>query len=192
MNKTHTSNRISSTATAVIWASTIAAAMGTIFVAYVIGLAAVDPAEFFNSMFEEFGLDQKLSDLPSPQNEPGTFYSLGVAALWLVTDVIGLVLLLSIRMLFVSIKSEGVFTHMTAKRVRRIGWLIFSLAPASIFLNAACAILVHLLVTPNSIHGQIGLSDTDMYALVVGLTVVAFGHIMVDATSLSEENKAFV
>jgi len=97
-----------------------------------------------------------------------------------------------VRRLFAGIRARGVFTDKTAQRLRRTGWLVFAIGPASVVVNAAATMLMSLWRDTGALRGSVSISDADIYAMVVGLVIVAVGHIMVDAARLEAENRAFV
>lgn len=113
------------------------------------------------------------------------------------TDVLGFWFCCVAYALFKGFRVDGVFTLKAALRLRKIGWLIFVLAPVSI-LSELLGILALTCLSncgnaiADDVRITLSLNDTDVYALVIGLLIIAVGHIFVEAVRLSEENEAFV
>lgn len=59
-------------------------------------------------------------------------------------------------------------------------------------INATCTLLLGLWQAPARVNIEIGVDDADLYAAVLGLVIVALGHMMVDATAIDAEICAFV
>lgn len=112
--------------------------------------------------------------------------------LWLAVDWLGLLMLLNVRALFAELLHGGIFAHIIALRLRRIGLIILAMAPVSIVSETLAGVLVSAWHTGNQARGAIGIEDTDVYAIVIGLVITAVSHIMIEAAKLSEENQAFV
>lgn len=177
--------KIQRTATIGIWLSTGAVAVALTVIFYFLATAFSDSDMLARELSAQLDLDPALTQLP-------TSHAVLAAALWLVMDVIGVVLLMTVRQLFVGIKTIGIFTPQSALQLRRIGWMLFALGPVSIILNALTGTLMQYWANPNSLSIEIALEDTDVYAIVIGLVIVAVAHIMVSAAQLSEDHKAIV
>lgn len=127
-----------------------------------------------------------------------TFAGRAVAlAFWFMTDAIGFWFCCVAFALFKGFRGEGVFTLKAALRLRKIGWLIFALAPVSILSETIGVFAVTCLnncgnAIADDVRVKVSLNDTDVYALVIGLLIIAVGHIFVEAVRLSDENEAFV
>lgn len=177
--------RLHSTATAGVWLTT----------AVLVVLIGVIGFFFWTSLTDSDALARLLSDqldLDGPAPLLGTGQAVLVLVLWLVSDLMALLMLLQARALFVGIRARGIFTEATARRLRRIGWLVFAIGPVAVLMNMFTSVLLNHWRDPTGIHGALAIDDTDFYAMVLGLVIVAVGHIMVDATRLDAENRAFV
>jgi len=177
--------RLHRTANWGIWLASAAMAVLAVFIGYMLWTALRDADGLARMLTGEL-------DLPGPAPLLGRLQALGVTVLWLVTDVIGFALMWQVRRLFAGIRARGVFTDKTAQRLRRTGWLVFAIGPASVVVNAAATMLMSLWRDTGALRGSVSISDADIYAMVVGLVIVAVGHIMVDAARLEAENRAFV
>ena len=99
--------------------------------------------------------------------------------------------------LFRGFRRGGVFNLQSALRLRKIGWIIFALAPVSMLSEALGTLAVTCLSNcgndiADDVRISVSFDDTDVYALVIGLLIVAVGHIFVEAVRLSDENEAFI
>lgn len=142
--------------------------------------------------------DETASGLATALGAELTAENVGPVALWLaaifrsLTDLVGVMILLTAHGLFRAYRSGAVFAPEATGRVSRIGALLVALAPASV-IGDMLAILA--LTSANAVGERqltIGFDDMDLYAIVLGLIVVAAGIIMTEAARLSEENKSFV
>lgn len=149
----------------------------------------------WTSLSDPDGLSRLLSDqleMMGPAPLLSTGQAMGLTLLWLLTDFLGLVMLLQTRALFSGIRAMGIFTHTTAQRLRRIGWLVFALGPASVAMHMGSTALLSYWRDPTGLDVTLNIDDSDFYAMVIGLVIVAVGHIMVDATRIDAENRSFV
>ncbi|MFT5796809.1 MAG: hypothetical protein ACI84R_000862 [Candidatus Azotimanducaceae bacterium] len=178
-------DKIQRTATIGICLSTIAAGMGLVFIFYVLAWAIRDQAALATDLSSQLDLSQPVNSLTQMQ-------AIIATSIWIITDILGVVMLMTIRQLFVGIKTIGIFTQLSALQLRRIGWLLFSLGPVSMVLNAVTGSLMRYWAESTKISVSVSLEDADVYAIVIGLVIVAVGHIMVSAAQLSEEHKAIV
>ena len=116
---------------------------------------------------------------------------------WLMTDALGLWFCCIAFALFRGFRDSGVFTLEASLRLRRIGWIIFALSPVRILSRALGSGAVSCLYNcgdaiKDNVRISVSIDDTDIYAVVIGLLIVAVGHIFIEAVRLSEENEAFV
>lgn len=141
-------------------------------------------------LIEEMDLKHYLSELDFVGRAIGLFF-------WLLPDALGLWFCCVAFVLFRGFRNNGVFTIDAALRLRKIGWLIFLLAPVTTVSETLGGLI---LTCMNNCRNEIAddvvisvsLEDTDIFALVIGLLIVAVGHIFVEAVRVSEENDAFV
>lgn len=180
-----TAARITRLAHIGIWLSTAAAGLALTVIFYFAATALSDPSMLARELSAQLGLDPVVTTLSQGQ-------AASVTALWLVVDVLGVVLLMSVRQLFVGIRKMGLFTHVSAMQLRRIGGLLLAMAPISILLNAATGTLMQYWAKPTGLRIEISLEDADVYAVVIGLVIVAVGHIMVLAARMSDDHRAIV
>lgn len=177
--------KIAATARAGVWFSTLTLSLAFIFMGYFLALSISDPDRLGATLADQLTLGAAPA-LSLAQ-------ALLASALWLITDMMGVAMMLLIRQLFAGIRDgSGIFTEITALLLRRIGWVLVLIAPASMIVNSATGTLLRYWADPTGLSITLTFEDADMYAIIVGLVLVAFGHIMVDAARLAEENKAFV
>lgn len=141
-------------------------------------------------LLKAFGISDVVASLDFKGRAVAAFF-------WLMTDVLGLWLCCVAFTLFKGFRDFGVFTLEAAKRLRKIGWIIFAFSPVIILSNAFGTMAVSCLYNCNdsiedNVRLSVSLDDTNVYAIVIGLLIVAVGHIFVEAVRLSEENEAFV
>ena len=141
-------------------------------------------------LIAELGLKSYLSELSLAGRAIGLFF-------WLMTDVLGLWFCCVAFTLFRGFRTGGVFTLNAALRLRKIGWLVFLLSPVSTLSETLGSLALTCLSNcgneiADNVAITISLNDTGVYALVIGLLIVAVGHIFVEAVRLSEENNSFV
>lgn len=177
--------RLLNTAQWGVWLSACVALLLSAVIGYFLWLALSDPDGAARLLVDQLDLNGHAPLLSRTQ-------ALLAAGLWLLTDLLALAMLVQSCALFAGIRANGMFTLQTASRLRRIGWLVFALGPASVVVNALTSILINHWRTPGGLHGDLSIEDVDFYAMVVGLVIVAVGHIMVEATRIDTENKAFV
>jgi hypothetical protein len=177
--------RLKTTAKAGVWLSTFVLLILMSVIGYMVWKAVADPDQLSRIMTDQLGLMSPAPLLERPQ-------ALSLTALWLLTDMIAIAFLWQTRALFLGIDAHGICTQTTARRLRRIGWLVFAIGPASVVINLLSTMLLGFWRNREKLSGSIEISDTDFYAMVVGLVIVAVGHMMVDAARLDAENRAFV
>jgi tetrahydromethanopterin S-methyltransferase subunit E len=178
-------NRLQITAKIGVFLSTFVMALLCLMIAYMMWQAIADPDHLSIIMSDQL-------DLLAPAPLLGTVQALLLTAFWITTDLIALSFLGQTRSLFIGIRRCGVFTTATALRLRRIGWLVIAIGPVSVVVNLCATMMLGYWRDPTTLTGSIEISDSDFYAVVVGLVIVAVGHIMVDAARLDAENRAFV
>lgn len=124
--------------------------------------------------------------------------SLSGVKLWIIVlitsiqSILGFVLFLTVRALFIGIRTMGVFVQSTARRLRIIGWTVFAMAPASILTGLIATALTHWWADHSEFTVQVSIAGTDVYAVVIGLLLVVVSQIMLEAIRIHEENGAFV
>lgn len=178
-------DRLQTTATVGVWLTSAVLILLSGVILFFLWTALSNSGEAARILAGQLSMDEPAPMLSVPK-------ALLLTLLWLITDAVAFVMLLQIRALFVGIRARGVFTTMTAERLRRIGWLVFVIAPLGVLVNMCASMLLHHWRDPTELHGSISMSDGDFYAMVVGLVIIAVGHIMVDASRLDAENRAFV
>lgn len=178
--------KIAATARAVVWFSTLAFCLALLFAVYFIFLSISDPQQLGQKLAGELELDIDSLDLT-------TASALLASLIWLTTDVMAVAMIVLIRQLFAGIRrGTGIFTQKTAVRLRRVGWVLVLLVPVSAIVDGIARALLRYWADPTGITFGVGFKDGDLFAIILGLMLVALGHIMVDAAHLAEENKAFV
>lgn len=178
-------DKIQFTARIGIWCSTAALCLLVAASGYVIWMALSDTPAFVREVQLELDLTGEGPDLSTGQ-------ALIVALAWLATYAVGGLMIWTIRAMFTGIRRDGVFTLDTARRIRRIGWLFFSLFPASTLVVTAEVAMMTYWNDRSELVMMVGLEEADIYSILLGLVLVALGHIMTNAVQISNENKAFV
>lgn len=179
-------SKIAATARAGVWFSTLAIGLAMVFAAYFIFLSLTDPQMLGRELAEELELDIGALRLT-------TASALLASLIWLTTDFLAVAMMVLIRQLFAGIREgSGIFTQMTAIRLRRVGRVLVLIVPVSMIVDGVAGAILRYWADPTGITFGIGFEDSDIYAIILGLMLVALGHIMVDAAHLAEENKAFV
>lgn len=167
------------------WIAALAIAIFTIAMSLFVGAIA-------------WGLPEAVSeiavatDLPPDAMPPAAWQRAVTALTWIVPDLFGLAMMLLAFSMFRNFRRDNALTLGTAKRLRTIGWCILAIAPSRMIFDTLTISLFTAWAAPG--HGviSVGLEDTDIYAVLIGLIIVATGHIMVQAVEYSDENKSFV
>lgn len=185
MTNPETSRRLDITAKWGAWIVDLTLAVLLAAFAYGLWMLVSDPDQTASDLAEALGATLTAERVSAP--------ALWLAALfWCLTDIVGVMILLSARALFREYRHGRVFAPDATRRLSRIGALLVAMAPASVIGD----MLAILALTSANAAGErqltIGFDDTDLYAIVLGLIVVAAGIIMTEAVRLSEENKSFV
>lgn len=178
-------DRLHRTATAGVWLSTLVLFLLLGVLTFFVTTSLTDGDELSRLLTDQLGLTSPAPLLNSAQ-------AFGLTLLWMITDVLALIMLVQIRTLFIGIRRRGIFTDQTARRLRRIGWLLFAIGPGNVLVNAGVSMLLGYWRDPTGFHLSISVDDGDFYAMVIGLVIVAVGHIMIDANRIESENRAFV
>lgn len=181
--------RIATTTTAVIWLSAFAAGLSLAFSVIMIWFGGSDPLGFFTAILPEF--DFPNSDTP-PTTDPAAWQGVAVASLWMLPDLWGCFLFLRVRRLFLGIRARGVFQSGTADGVWQVGWILTLLAAVLLVCETLTAMALSYFAFQDGVSVEVSLEDTHLYCVIIGLVIMALGRVMVDATRLSEENRAFV
>lgn len=178
--------KIAATARAGVWFSTLALCLAVVFAVYFVFLSISDPQELGREIARQ--LDLEIGSLRLT-----TASALLASLIWLTTDFMAVAMMFLIRQLFAGIREgTGIFTQKTAIRLRRIGWVLVLIVPVSMIVNGVSGAILRYWADPTGINLSLAFQDSDIYAIILGLMLVALGHIMVDAAHLAEENKAFV
>ncbi|MEM6339853.1 MAG: DUF2975 domain-containing protein [Pseudomonadota bacterium] len=177
--------KILRTASIGMWASTIAAGIWLFIIFYYLYFAQTDPdwlaAEVRNSL-EGDNLPETWS------RSKATLFSIPMLA----TTILEVITLLNIRRMFIGVRRKGVFTIETASTLKRIGWLVIALAPVGIFAAVWTNAIAHFTTDPIHISVKLGVNNSDLQAIVIGLVVLSVGHMMMSAVEMKQENAAFV
>ena len=177
--------KILRTASIGMWTSTIAAGIWLFIIFYYLYFAQTDPdwlaAEVRNSL-EGDNLPETWS------RSKATLFSVPMLATTILEDIT----LLNIRRMFIGVRRKGVFTIETASTLKRIGWLVIALAPVRIFAAIWTNAIAHFTTDPIHISVKLGVNNSDLQAIVIGLVVLSVGHMMMSAVEMKQENAAFV
>ena len=158
-------------------------------------LAAVTAFLFVPMLFGGAGtlahLQDQLDMAPSPI-VISVWQRIFVVVLLLIPLGLGAAMLLVLRSLFSGIRKHGFFTTAAAVHLKRVGWILIAMVPVGFLVEG----LGTMAMTMNQPDGKrsisLSLNDTDVYALVIGLTIVILSKILLEGVQLLEENKAFV
>lgn len=153
--------------------------------AFFIYLAIFDTSKF------DLLLRENLVGRDIPVTIDGTSRSL-IFTVGLFSVFLALCVFENARRLFAAFRGGRVFTFEVAKRISRIGWAIFAIAPVAVLSRTLNTIVLTFGNTEGQRQLSIGFNHTDIYAIVVGLMLVTLGRILHEATIISNENKSFV
>lgn len=184
-NDKELAQKIQATARIGIWLSTLTVLLISGAGIYFVWLSLTDPATFAHEVQLELDLTGPVPDISSKQ-------ALLVTAIWLVAYVVGMAIVWTIRSMFVGICNHGIFTVETAHRIRRCGWLVISLFPVSTLLIGVETALITYWSSASEPALVFVANEADIHSVLLGLVLVALGHIMANAVLISNENKAFV
>lgn len=106
--------------------------------------------------------------------------------------IIGIYIFYQASLLFKQYKIGRVFTYQAASRLNRIGWAILSLAPIGILVETLTILALTLYNPAGGKQLAIGISETEVYAVILGLLLVTLAKILHEAAIISEENQAIV
>ncbi|MEW7007613.1 DUF2975 domain-containing protein [Lentilitoribacter sp. EG35] len=96
------------------------------------------------------------------------------------------------RRLFHQYKSKRVFTHDAAARLNRMGWALVALAPVGVLVKTFTILALTLYNGPGDKHLAFGISENEVYAIILGLLLITLAKILHEAAIISDENQAFV
>ncbi len=178
-------NPIHRTASWGIWVSTGALCLAAFFLGFYLWWAVTGRTDFRAELLSQLDISHPVEAYSGWQFAIGTI-------LWMIVDMMGVWMLWKIRRLFIAIRHGGMFSPDTAQLLRSIGWIVFALGPLSIFSLAIASTVMNFFLVQTGFSISIAIEDTDVYAMVIGLVIVALGHIMLEATRLNDENRAFV
>ncbi len=167
-----------------MWVSAVMILLGIGSQVYLLLNAIGASSSHLALLLGELGITYEVGPMPSGQ-------VLLITLLWISTDILGLFFLWQVHLLFRSFLGPQVFTADVQRRMRSIGWIIFSMAPVNILSTCIAGMFVSVWHT-NSLRVTIGIDSANIYAIIIGLVIAAVSHIMLEASRLSDENKAFV
>ena len=179
------SPRVANLAKAGEIASTVGAVLSCGIPVYLIGSLVTGSPIIDDVLTEGF-------ELTSPVGELGLFQRAVALLLWLLPIFLGLAMLVIARNLFAGFRRSGVFTQNATRQLRHIGWLLVATFPVRLISEGFGTLVASLANDPGNRLFSLSLGDADVYAIVVGLTIVVVSHIHGEAIQLAEENRAFV
>ena len=94
--------------------------------------------------------------------------------------------------LFREYMSGRVFTFEAAKKLNKIGWAVAALAPLEILSETLAVLALTIYNPPGQRQLSIGISETEIYAIILGLLLVTLAKILHEAAVISEENQAII
>ena len=167
-----------------VWVSAVTILLAIGSQVYVLVSALSADQAFVTLLLAELGITLPVDTLSPSQ-------LLLITLLWISTDILGLYFLFQVHLLFRSFLRPHLFTADVQRRMRCIGWIIFSMAPVSILSTCIAGMFVSVWKT-DSLRISIGIDGANVYAIIIGLVIAAVSHIMLEASRLSDENRAFV
>ena len=167
------------------WATNLALLLMAVLLAYIFYQLVTMPMDITEAMRDELDLGAEFNGFSKAQ-------IVMILAVQLTSLALGLVMMLTIRRLFVGIRNGGVFVSATAQRLRTIGWVLIAMAPVSIISEVIVYALVRMWANAKLASMQVSVDDTDVYAVVIGLVLVLVSHIMLEAIRIHDENGTFV
>ncbi len=167
-----------------VWVSAVTILLGVASQAYVLFSALGADETYVTLLLAELGITLPVDTLNPSQ-------LLLTTLLWISTDILGLYFLFQVHLLFRSFLHPQVFTADVQRRMRSIGWIIFSMAPVNILSTCIAGMFISAWKT-DSLRITINIDSANVYAIIIGLVIAAVSHIMLEASRLSDENRAFV
>lgn len=122
----------------------------------------------------------------------GKAQTLGAIVLGFAPNLIGAAMLFYAWRLFHGFRRDGVFTQKAGARLRLMGGLLLILVPVSMVSELAVTALVAMYSESGQRYISVSFDEGDIYAVTIGLTILAVGHIVAQAAQLADENRSFV
>ncbi len=122
----------------------------------------------------------------------GKAQTLGAMVLGFAPNLIGAAMLFYAWRLFHGFRRDGVFTQKAGARLRLMGGLLLILVPVSMVSELAVTALVAMYSESGQRYISVSFDEGDIYAVAIGLTILAVGHIVAQAAQLADENRSFV
>jgi len=114
------------------------------------------------------------------------------ATLLPLSSITGILAMVFSLRLFGAYRRGEIFTSLSARRLRIIGWLIVLIAPIDMFVRTLGIAIYSAWAKPGKVNISAEFSEGEVYALVFGLLIVIVAQVMVKAIEISEENEAIV
>ena len=170
-------------------AADIAAAIGIALLS--LGAAAMLLLAIFAPQEAEAMLREELAPMRLPERLDHAAVLL-VFVLDQMTTLVGLIALALVRRLFTGYRRGEIFAPAAATRLGRLGWMVLALAPVSILSQSLAVLAATWANPPGQRQLTIDIADSDIYAVVIGLAIVAMARVMGEAARMAEENAGFV
>lgn len=106
--------------------------------------------------------------------------------------LIGIYIFFQAVQLFRQYMSGRVFTFDAANKLNKIGWAVAALAPLGILFETLAVLALTIYNPPGQKQLSIGISETEVYAVILGLLLVTLAKILHEAAIISEENQAII
>jgi hypothetical protein len=106
--------------------------------------------------------------------------------------LIGIYIFLQAVQLFRQYMGGKVFTFEAAGKLNKIGWAVTALAPLGILFETLAVLALTIYNPPGQKQLSIGISETEIYAIILGLLLVTLAKILHEAANISEENQAII
>lgn len=85
-----------------------------------------------------------------------------------------------------------VFTFESAAKLNKIGWAVAALAPLGILFETLAVLALTMYNPAGQRQLSIGISETEVYAIILGLLLITLAKILHEAAIISEENQAII
>lgn len=106
--------------------------------------------------------------------------------------LIGIYIFFQAVRLFREYMGGRVFTFESAGKLNKIGWAVAALAPLGILSETLSVLALTMYNPAGQRQLSIGFSETEVYAIILGLLLVTLAKILHEAAIISEENQAII
>ncbi len=131
-------------------------------------------------------------EIPGPLTPPGDgqlwlAYGLAVLPAW------GFALAMwEVRRFFALLGRSAIFDRAAPRILVRLGWIAIGLSIAGVLVRTLIVLVMTSANPPGQRQLAIGISSSDIAALMMGLLFLAFALVMQEALIIEDENRGFV